>query len=174
MLVGLATGKHTSELITNEKCMEYDNEFENTAQTLTSDELDRVLGELGIDIPGDLKAHYLAYNGGNPKKYLFHDGDVIYVLQEFLPVKYASAGRRFEDVIHDLQDDLKRGCKVLPDYLIPFATDPGGDYYCISNRSEDLGSIFIFRGEHFDQPDRACKKLANSLREFIDEMTEEE
>jgi cell wall assembly regulator SMI1 len=153
--------------------MEYDNEFENTARSLTSDELEHVLDELGIEIPNDLKAHYLAYNGGNPKKYLFREDDVIYVLQEFLPIKYAPVGRRFEDVIHDLQDDLKRGCKVLPDYLIPFAIDPGGDYYCISNRQEDLGSVFIFRGEHFDQPNRACKKLATSLRDFIDQMEEE-
>ena len=154
--------------------MEYGNEIENTAKPLTSDELNCVLDKFGIDMPGDLKAHYLAHNGGSPKKYLFHDGDAIYVLQGFLPIKHASAGHRFEDVIHDLQDDLKRGCRVLPDYLIPFATDPGGDYYCISNRCEDFGNIFIFRCEHFDQPVRACKKLANSLRDFIDQMVLED
>jgi hypothetical protein len=148
----------------------YDNEFGNTAHPLNSEELDRILHELGINVPDELKRHYLAFNGGSPKKCLFNDGETIYVVQEFLPVKYAPPGFRFEDVVRDLKQERK----VFPEHLIPFANDPGGDYFCISNDSQNRGSIYIFRSETaYHYPDRAVKFLADSLHDFITQLEAE-
>jgi hypothetical protein len=146
----------------------YNNEIQRTKQSLSATELNGVLDELGIDVPDDLKKHYLASNGGIPKRNLFQQGRSIHILQEFLPVKYASRGFRFEDTVRNLK--LERN--VLPEHLIPFAVDPGGDYFCISNRREDFGHIFIYRGE--SRSDRACQWLAKSIRDFIEQMVSED
>ncbi len=139
--------------------------FTDLGGPVDSDDLAEVERLFRFIFPLDFKRHYLAINGGYPaaRRYLFEKDGVIYVVNHFLSIKYGRDGTRFEDV----NRDLKIEDNILPKYLVAFADDPGGDFYCFSTREQDAGSIWIYRGEYSDEPDRAVQFLASSLPEFL-------
>jgi len=139
------------------------NEFLKTEQPVTPDDLADVERLLGFTFPPEIRNHYLAFNGGCARKYLFDRNGTIHVLQEFLPVKYGRVGGRFEHVNRDLKIEEE----ILPQHLFALANDPGGDFYCFSVRQHDAGSIWFYTGEYSDEPDRAVRFLASNLGEFL-------
>ena len=143
-------------------------DFTNTAHAITTADLNELEEKYGFAFPQDFRLHYLRYNGGSPTKCLYNKGGDIFVLQEFLPVKFGE-GRLEDSFRHLTVEDA-----ILPAHLVPFAVDPGGDYYCFSTREEDRGSIWFYIGEYRDEPDRAVEYLAKSLPDFMERMTEEE
>jgi len=142
------------------------NPFENTMHPLSIEDIEEVEKSLETILPSALREHYLRHNGGCPKKYLYRKDGRVFVVQGFLPMKYGPPGTRFEDKYRNLKE-------VIPDCLIPFAIDPGGDYYCVSTRESDCGSMWLYIGEYFDEPDRATLLLCASLQEFLEGMTDE-
>lgn len=60
--------------------------------------------------------------------------------------------------------------KHLPTQLLPFALDPGGNYFCI----DDNGKIFYYNTDYFDEPNESITFLCNNLKSFIDKMEFEE
>jgi hypothetical protein len=149
---------------------DYANKFIRTVQPVTPTELAEVERVFRFSFPTQFRDHYLEHNGGRPQKNLFKKDDTIFVINEFLPIKYGRTNCLFEDVFRDLKIEKQ----VLPEYLVPFADDPGGDYYCFSVRDRDLGSIWIYRGEYYDDPERALTYLESSLTEFIESMVADE
>ena len=147
----------------------YNNIFIETEKNIVESDLLEIEENLKFKFPNDIKRHYLFYNGGYPERYVFRKNDKLYVVQEFLPIKYGAQGCLFEDTFIA----LKKEKKILPDYLIPFAINPGGDYYCFSINENELGAIYIFFGE-FDDPKRSIIFLSISLKDFVMEMIEEE
>lgn len=144
-------------------------DFIRTVQPVTTGDLTEVEREFDFLFPADFKGHYRNRNGGRPKNNLFKKDDTVFVFNEFLPIKYGKSNCLFEDVFRDLKIEQE----VLPKHLIPFGDDPGGDYYCFSVRENDAGSIWIYRGEYSDNPDRAVEFLARSLNEFVEGMVTE-
>jgi len=144
--------------------------FIRTVQPVTASDLAEVERTFGFSFPAAFSNHYLTYNGGRPQKNLFKKNDSVFVVSEFLPIKYGRANCLFEDVFRD----LKVEGEVLPKHLVAFADDPGGDYYCFSVRNKDFGSIWIYRGEYSDEPDKAVNFLTNSLNEFVENMVADE
>src|SRR5262249_54572364 len=142
--------------------------FVETEPGIDDADLDEVERTLGFTFPKELRSHYLRYNGGSPTKYLFKKGETVFVVHEFLPVKYGK--HLFEQSFRN----LKIEAEILPKHLAPFAVDPGGDYYCFSVRKKDIGSIWIYRGEYYDEPERATEFLAKSLNEFVSNMVADE
>jgi len=142
--------------------------FTETEQPLTSNDLAKVELAFGFSFPADFRDHYLRHNGGRPQKSLFKKDDTVFVVSEFLPIKYGNM--LFEDCFRDLKIERE----VLPEHLVGFAVDPGGDYYCFSVRDNDYGSIWIYRGEHSDDPERAVEYLAPSLTKFLESMEPDE
>jgi hypothetical protein len=59
---------------------------------------------------------------------------------------------------------------VFPDRLIPFAVDPGGDYYCFSVCPDEVGAIYLFHMDHYGEPEGAAEYLAPSLGEFLSKL----
>lgn len=142
------------------------NDFVNAMQKLEPSDFLSIEHEVGASLPVEVKAHYSAFNGGEPEKYIFvHDG-INYVVQEFFPIKYGAAGRTMEDNYRD----LNRTRKIIPQSFIPFALDPAGDYYCFDVVT---GEIFLFRGEHLPNIDGCIKTLAKSMTEFVDGLTQD-
>jgi hypothetical protein len=144
------------------------NAFKWTEQGVSDPDLDEVESSFRFTLPKEVRSHYLSHNGGSPSKCLFIRDGVILVVQQFLPVKYGK--HLFEQTFLDLKVDDD----ILPTHLVPFATDPGGDYYCFSVRDNDMGSIWIYRGEYSEEPDRAVQFIAGSLNEFVEGMEDED
>ena len=146
------------------------NEFTDTERPISVADLDKIERALGLAFPPDVREHYLKRNGGSPNRYLFKRDDRVYVVQGFLSVRFGPSHNRLENVFQDLKIDRE----ILPKKLVPFAIDPGGDYYCFSVDEVDKGAIYVFVGEHADAPERATLRLANSLPEFIEGMVDDE
>ncbi|HLN26642.1 MAG TPA: SMI1/KNR4 family protein [Gemmataceae bacterium] len=144
------------------------NTFVDTEKDISDADLSRVEETFGFSFPSAVRLHCLKYNGGSPQKYLYKAGDTIFVVHEFLPIRYGKD--RLEDTIQSLKHDDE----ILPKHLVPFAVDPGGDYYCFSVRSQDQGTIWFYIGDYHDEPEKAAVYVAESLPEFIQGMTEEE
>jgi hypothetical protein len=137
--------------------------FTNTSQSVTDADLDFVEKRFGFSFPAEFRTHYLKFNGGRPEKNRLVLDDGISIVHQFLPIKYGKASLLLE---HDLQE-LKVNQSLIPEYLVPFAIDPGGDYYCFNIRTSELGAIYAFHMDHAKNPERAMERLASSLSEFF-------
>jgi hypothetical protein len=165
--MGTSDGAKIQELKMSEKIYQ-NNDFINTKTSLTSCELEKVERLLGFLFPASFRRHYLAYNGGQPQKKLFRKtADEAYIVHEFLPIKYGQQRTLFEDAYRHLKIDQK----LLPEYFVPFAVDPGGDFYCFSIRDHDNGSIWLWAHEFYDDPDKSITFLADSLKDFVEQLT---
>lgn len=137
--------------------------FANSSLMVTDADLDSIERRLGFKFPLEFRAFYKLHNGGMPVSNRLHrSASAEAVLHVVLPVKH---GRH---VLEDAVDSLKVSRQILPEHLVPFGVDPGGDYFCFSTRDEDVGSVWIFRGDYFDDLDAALSRLADSLPEFLE------
>lgn len=58
----------------------------------------------------------------------------------------------------------------MPSQLVPFASDAGGDYFCIDTAKESYGRIMFFESEYYDNLSRATVELASSFSELITKL----
>ena len=143
-----------------------DNEVTDAGPGLTEDELDAVEAQIGQSLPQSLREHYAEYNGGQLQNFAFSapDGQTV-ELHAFLAMDPEDEGE-FEETYQQARVDPG----YLPGDLVPFATDPGGALFCISETPETAGQVFLFNPEEADDPDTALVYLAPSLREFVEGM----
>lgn len=144
------------------------NEFVDTEEPITPTMIDELERRYGFTFPAEVREHYLRYNGGVPARYLYNKNGRIFVINEFLPIAYGT------HLLEDSFKSLKVDQVLLPSHLVPFAVDPGGNYYCFSIKKEDVGSIWFYVGECSQFPDRAIVYLAASLLRFIEDMTSDD
>jgi len=142
--------------------------FSGPERPVTKRDLDKVEKRFNFSFPQALRNHYLRINGGSPERCLFPKDDDYCVVHEFLPIKLG------EDTLEETLQDLVIERHVIPGYLVPFAIDPGGDFYCFSIRKKDFGAIFLFVGDYFDDLDEAVVHLAKSFPVFMRQMKTEE
>lgn len=146
------------------------NTFKETSQKVTEGELLDVEKKFAFTFPEELKKLYLQYNGGEPEKYIFIDDEGIeFVIQKVLPIKYSNKGiDTLEKYIEDFRED-----GILPEWLIPFAYDPGGDLFCFSINIEDNGSIYYWSHEYDldEDPEDYVIKLSQSMNNFISNLS---
>lgn len=135
--------------------------FSDPAKAVTSEDLKDVERRFRFSFPRAIWNHYLTVNGGSPERCLFPESDSFCVIAEFLSIKHG------EDTLEETVQELTVERHVVPRYLVPFASDPGGDYFCFSVRKKDFGAIYIFRGEYADDMRRAVRFLANSFSIFM-------
>ena len=143
-----------------------DNEVTDAESGLTEAELDEVEAEIGESLPPSLREHYAEYNGGQLQNAAFHapDGQTV-ELHEFLSME-PSGGGDFEETFRRARVDPG----FLPETLVPFAIDPGGALFCVSDAPDTAGQVFFFDAEDAADPDEATTYLAPSLRELIENM----
>lgn len=145
------------------------NVFFDVAAPVTADDICQIETQLGVSFPGEFKTHYLRYNGGSPERCLLQIDDSEFVVQEFFPLRYGDVGDRLEDIC----DDLQNVRQILPKHLVPFADDPGGDFFCISIDTREVGAIFHFCCDYYDDPSRAARYLTATLSEFVNRLVTE-
>lgn len=136
------------------------------APSISNAELDELEAHFGFSLPEDLRQHYLHFNGGRPVPNLFRKDDEYFSINEFLPIKYGMRGVRFEDTYADLVQDND----LFPKSLIPIASDSGGDYFCYSLKSGEVGAICFYQSDYYDDPSRAIVYLAKSLKFFLSSL----
>ncbi len=143
------------------------NRFVSVGKKISENQIAMIEADLGITLPEELRNHYLKFNGGRPQKCYYTNVIDTFVVDQFIPIKYGDF--TFEDVYrqHVIED------KIIPSYLIPFAIDPGGDYFCISVRAEDKGKVFFFWTEFYEDLKRAVRLVAPSFEDFIESMKKE-
>jgi hypothetical protein len=140
----------------------------STAQPIYETDFAAIEARMGITFPSDLRAHYLAANGGRPLQNIFYAHGDGYHIHQFTPLRFGKRLETVEDVF-----DLMREDERLPQDAIAFAIDAGGDWYCYSIATETYGRIFCWRSDYFEDPDEAIAWLAGSLREFLDGLVVE-
>lgn len=145
---------------------DHGNSFSDTETPINDYDLKEVELRFGFAFPRDVRDHYLRWNGGCPDNYVYYYKETAYVVSEFLPIKHGRQGSLFEDTMVRLKKDQE----VIPDYLIPFAVDPGGDYYCFSISDNDHGRIYFFSGEDMNARKNATTRISESLKEFVSNM----
>lgn len=143
--------------------------FLETSQALNREDIAKVENELDILFPKDFVSHYLEYNGGYPEydQYTWPDEGTTRV-NSFFPIKYDKFGK-IETVYHDLVIIEK----YLPKGVVPFATDDGGNFFCISTRDKDYGNVYYVNNDNYDpnDVDSAFSILEASFKQFLDKLS---
>lgn len=139
------------------------NEVLDTEKAITNDDIKYIENKYKFSMPEDIKKHYLKYNGGHLQKSMYTTGNGDeFVVSWFIPIKGDRKSLDLDAVLTDL-----RGDRIIPDWLIPFADEAGGDFYCYSLRKNELGAIYYWAHE-FDN----VAYITKSLEVFLNNMEE--
>lgn len=105
----------------------YENQILESHGKAKKEDLDRIEQKFHVKIPAEVREHCLAYNGGYPEKPVFTDknGDE-YSVDLFIPVRDGRK-RPMEETLRLLRADDG----VIPDWLIPFAEEDGGNLFLL-------------------------------------------
>ncbi len=116
-----------------------------------------------IDIPNEIKIHYLNFNGGYPEKSLLIVDGVNYVVNYFCSIG-CNGGVSVEKILSLLNDK-----KIFPQWLIPLANDESGNFFCYSVKPESRGKIYYYNHE-FEYGENNTTYLANNIFDFINAL----
>ncbi|EOI3557141.1 SMI1/KNR4 family protein [Cronobacter dublinensis] len=123
--------------------------FDNYETAIDYADIERLEIQVAYKFPGSFVTLYLKYNGGVPEKSWWDDGN------EFEPIEVAifkaidTAASGSKDVSSTINECYKLmvSRRVIPDYLIPFGNDWGGNFFCI-NKKDD--SVVFYAVDAFD------------------------
>lgn len=132
-------------------------------QAITDADLDAVELRYTFRFPLEMREFYRSTNGARPLANRFVDANGTRVLHEILPIKYGQPSLTLEATLRR----LRMLPDFLPDFLIPFAVDPGGAYFCFSTRQIDSGSIFLFVPDFRERSNGGVEFLSHPFHEFI-------
>ena len=124
-------------------------------------DLDEAQAAMGVTLPSDLRQHYLKYNGGRPAKNCFPFKSGLYEVRWFFPVKYGKRPTQTLEGVYSLVND------VVPEGLIPFTDDSGGNLYCYSTAEATKHSICYWDHEQYNTPSHGVTVIAPSLQAFL-------
>ncbi len=149
----------------------YNNQILHTHGKAKAEDLDCIEQKFQVKIPAAVREHYLIYNGGYPQKPVFTDkNENTYVVDWFIPVS-GKKERSVENTLRLLRED-----EGIPDWLIPFADEDGGNLFCFSVREADYGAIYYYdhEFEYGENPEEHVTCLAESIVTFINSLGEDE
>ena len=140
--------------------------YENVERPLNREAIREFEEWLGIKLPADFIEFYLANNGGNPPFYYVEGEEHVFALDGFFPIKYGSL--TIEQLLKDYekQDIAIKG-------RIPFASDPGGNVFCLSTSPTEKGSIYILPSESNPSDNDSYQYVCKSFAAFLAGMTNE-
>lgn len=149
------------------------NQFRGCSQPIENSDLDACEKALKRMLPRDFRQHYLKYNGGIPEDNLFPGNDEWEPLEvtDFYPVKYKKSAADHESSLLIEHYHLMRAKEVIPDGMLPFACDPGGNFFCLDL---DDGTVYFYATDAFDPTLsveenflKAQRRLADSFEMFM-------
>ena len=136
--------------------------FEDPKPGLGPDELDDLERQLGFGLPHSLRELYSTLGGGRFRFGLFVDAeDTSYDLAELISVKPTALGRSFAV----RYQDLVRNRRLIPEHLLFFAVESGGNFYCVDRGDESVWYADMELGNDGLLP--APKRIADSLDAFL-------
>ena len=96
--------------------------------------------EWHITIPNELIDFFMNSNGGRPKfnTHIAETGEKC-VLHEFLYIGSKEKVGSFDCVVNDLIIEIP----MMPNYLIPFAINEEGDFYCMNIKKKFYEKIYF-------------------------------
>lgn len=153
------------------------NEFMNCAAKINASDFDNVEKELGYKLPIEFREHYLANNGGNPTDTLFlrDDDEENFEVVGFYPIKYNTLAYETKDSLLVEHYEAMLSRDVIPVNLLPFAHDPGGNFFCINMEN---GSVVFYATDAFDPSASAQEnhlaaqiELTNSFDMFMQHLS---
>ena len=142
--------------------------FEETAPPLSELDIKRVESHLGIRLPQDLEEHYLLHNGGKPIPSFFVKDGEAYEVRHFNSMNTGAKGSSFERTYVMMVDQMPE----FPRGYIPLAYDESGDHFMYSVKPDSFGNIMFNESEYLGDDDRFIVRLASSLREFINSLSD--
>ncbi|MCH4829576.1 hypothetical protein B0A56_12855 [Flavobacterium columnare NBRC 100251 = ATCC 23463] len=150
-----------------------ENSFVNVAKSITQKEIEEVESYIGGTFPTEFKEHYIKFNGGFPvnDRYCMQDYDTYTSINGFIPIKYHYDNNDNWTLEQTFDHFNKKG--YLPLYLIAFASDYGGNKFCIDLRTGDVFLVFMDLGHPQENPN-AIRKIADNFESFVNNLEEEE
>lgn len=142
--------------------------FKYTSNPITQNDLDDIEKRLGFKFPAELRELYLQFNGGRPERDKFVGKVGTFIVNAFLPVKYSNSHL---DTIETSFQDLNIHKQLLPNFLVPFAIDPFGNYYCFSTQEQDTGAIYFVDMERHGDSSSIAECLSPSFGAFLSNLT---
>ena len=120
--------------------------FFETSKSITINDLVHVENEFNIKFSKAFKTHYLKYNGGFPKKndYLWNNGETTRI-NTFLSIKYKGIVN-----LESTYKNLVLEENYLPEKILPFALDEGGNFFCVSFRDHDYDHTYYGNDDHYN------------------------
>lgn len=146
----------------------YNNTIVNTKKKLTIEDIHGFEKEYNFTMPYEVKEHYLSYNGGYPEKAIYVMGGREYVVNYFFSI-CCGEGLALEKTMKLLDDE-----RIFPKWLIPFANDEGGNFFCYSIKAGEEGKIYYYNHEfeYGENPEKYVCELTDSLVTFINALQE--
>lgn len=119
-----------------------ENTFSGSNPAITAADVDHLESVIGKKLPAPFRNHYLKYNGGTPERTYWQADDFEEPVEVsvFKPIVGGES-----TVLSTYQLMLKK--KVLPEHLLPFANDWGGNFFCLNL---DTGAVSYFTTDTFD------------------------
>jgi len=142
--------------------------FLETSDPIQLEDLIVIEKELKIKFPDKFKEHYLKYNGGYPEKRFFvWEKNVTTRINTFFTIKHEDLGS-----LESTYKDLVILEKYLPEGIVPFACDDGGNFFCISLRNRDYDHVYYCDNNHYNVIDNEeyLTLLTNSFNDFLKEL----
>lgn len=119
-----------------------------------------------MKIPAAVREHYLTYDGGYPESPFLQTKTAIHTMLAGL---FQSAVEKAvcRKILAILRED-----EAIPDWLIPFADEDGGNLFCFSVREADCGAIYYYdhEFEYGENPEEHVTYLAESITTFINSL----
>jgi len=134
--------------------------------SLNKNQLDSILNELNLMLPEELYEFYLRFNNSQSFRQKYHiNGSKIrgWFCFETDACKNKLLNLSFQANFYHSRD-------FLPPYLIPFAYNDMDDYFLVSLKSSDYGSVYFLRTDMYFEEDGALSFLNKSLTEFTDSL----
>lgn len=145
--------------------------FLEVSKELTETELKEVENQLNISFTNDFKEHYLKNNGGYPvKRFFLWDDGAKTRINHFFSIKYKGFSQ-----LEDAYDDLLITEQILPMGFLPFASDDGGDLFCVSTLPGSYNEVFFCDMHHYDEEvtKNYITPIAKSFKDFIENLVGE-
>ena len=139
------------------------NKILESKQPISLNDIKYIENKYKFSMPENIKKHYLKYNGGYPEKsmYTTDNGEEV-IVEWFIPIKREDGRNDLDSVLGILRED-----NTIPNWLIPFSDEAGGDLYCYSLRENELGAIYYWSHEFNNDV-----YITKSLEEFLNNMVE--
>lgn len=143
--------------------------FLETSPAISDFDISAIESDLGVIFPNDFRAHYLSANGGYPEAdiYKWSDGSLT-TINTFFSIMYegfTSLEKTYKNLI--LSE------KYLPIGIIPFCTDDGGNFFCISCRERDYGYVYYCNNDNYNMLNNedSLIKIEENFASFLENIS---